>query len=308
MKKHVPFFAVAFFIAILLFGTDLPVHAGGEKGRPKSYPLWPDGAPGAKGKEAKDIPSVTVYLPGKEKKRTPAVVICPGGGYGHLALDHEGHQVARWLNGIGIAGIILKYRIAPHYRHPAPLHDAQRALRFTRAHAKKWNIDPGRVGILGFSAGGHLASTATTQFDGGKEKGVDPIDKESCRPDFAVLCYPVVTLVPPYAHMGSRRNLLGKSPDKKLVELLCNEKQVTKKTPPCFLVHTSEDRAVPPENSVLFYLACRKVGVPVEMHIYERGRHGLGLGRDNLAFSSWPERCEAWFRTRGILSPSKGKN
>jgi acetyl esterase/lipase len=268
---------------------------------PETQPLWPKGAPGATGKEAADVPTVTVYLPPADKATGTAVVICPGGGYGGLAMDHEGHQVARWLNSLGAAGVILKYRHAPRYRHPAPLQDAQRALRFTRAHAKEWRLDPARVGILGFSAGGHLASTAGTHFDAGRADAEDPIDRLSCRPDFLVLVYPVVTLTTDYTHRGSRNNLLGPNPDAKLVELLSNEKQVTAQTPPTFLVHTDEDAVVPPENSVLFYLALRKAKVPAELHVYEKGRHGLGLGPKGMAFTSWPDRCVAWLRVHKLL-------
>src|SRR5437870_4825892 len=171
---------------------------------PQTHLLWPKGAPGAVGETDADKPSVIVYPAPADKANGAAVVVCPGGGYGGLAMDHEGHQVGRWLNSFGVAGVILKYRLGPRYRHPAPLQDAQRALRFTRAHAKEWQIDPKRVGILGFSAGGHLASTAGTQFDAGKEKGTDPTDRESCRPDFLVLVYPVITLTGPFAHGGSR--------------------------------------------------------------------------------------------------------
>jgi acetyl esterase/lipase len=267
----------------------------------KVYLLWPEGAPLAKGKAEADVPKITVYLPAADRATGAAVVVCPGGGYGGLAISYEGHDVARWLNTLGVAGIVLKYRVAP-YRHPAPLLDAQRALRYTRAHAKEWGIDPKRVGILGFSAGGHLASTAATQFDTGKDKGTDPLDKESCRPDFAVLVYPVITLTGPFAHGGSRDNLLGKGADPQLIDSLCSQKRVTAQTPPTFLVHTTEDKAVPPENSILFYEALRRAKVPAEMHIYEKGRHGLGLGPKDMAFSSWPDRCAAWLKARKILT------
>ncbi len=270
------------------------------KSTPKEHVLWPEGAPLAKGKARADIPTVTVYLPPADKATGAAIVICPGGGYGGLAIDHEGHQVARWLNSIGVAGVILKYRVAP-YRFPAPLLDAQRALRYTRAHAKEWGIDPKRVGILGFSAGGHLASTAATQFGDDKQKARDAIDTESCRPDFAVLVYPVITLTGKFAHNGSRINLLGKDANPQLIDSLCNQKRVTTQTPPTFLVHTTEDTGVPPENSILFYEALRGAKVPAEMHIYEKGRHGLGLGQPGTAFASWPGRCADWLKGRGIL-------
>jgi acetyl esterase/lipase len=271
---------------------------------PNAQPLWPNGAPGAVGKAAADIPMFTPYLPPRGKATGAAVVICPGGGYGALAMDHEGHQVARWLNSLGVAGIILKYRHAQAYRHPVPLQDAQRAIRTTRAHAKEWGIDPQRVGILGFSAGGHLASTAGTHFDAGQPDAPDPLDRLSCRPDFLILVYPVISFTAPYTHVGSRNNLLGKNPDPKLVESLSNEKQVTAQTPPTFLAHTSEDTGVPPENSIAFYLALHKLRVPAELHVFEKGRHGLGLGPRDMAFARWPELCAAWLRARQIL----GKN
>jgi acetyl esterase/lipase len=273
--------------------------------KPELRPLWPDGAPGAKGKDEKDVPGVLVYLPPKDRATGAAVVICPGGGYGFLAMDHEGHQVARWLNSFGVAGVILKYRIAPRYGHPAPLTDAQRALRYTRAHAQAWGVDPARVGILGFSAGGHLASTAGTHFDAGKQDAEDPVDRLSSRPDFLVLLYPVVSFSGPATHSGSRSNLIGKNPDPQLVEHLSNEKQVTARTPPTFLVHTDEDAGVVPENSVLFYLALRKHKVPAELHVFEKGKHGLGLGPRDLPFSAWPELCRAWLGSRGLLGPAR---
>lgn len=270
----------------------------------KVIPLWPDGAPGAKGSEDADKPSLTIFLPSEAKANGAAVVVCPGGGYGFLAVDHEGKQIAEWLNARGVAAFMVKYRIAPRYKHPAPLQDAQRAIRMVRAHAKEWKVDPARIGIWGFSAGGHLASTAGTHFDDGKKDGDDPIDKVSCRPDFLILCYPVITFEPPYAHMGSRNNLLGKEPDAKLVESLCNEKQVTAKTPPTFLMHTDADKGVVPENSILFYLALKKAGVPGELHIYEKGPHGVGLGQKDPVLSTWPDRLHAWLEGRGILKKS----
>src|SRR5579862_1802597 len=207
---------------------------------PKVELLWPKGAPGAVGTDAADKPSLTIYLPPTDKATGTAVIVCPGGGYGALAVGHEGTDVADYLNKLGVAAFVLKYRIAPRYKHPAPMQDAQRAIRFVRTNAKEYGIKPERVGIMGFSAGGHLASTAATHFDDGDPKSDDPIEKVGCRPDFAILCYPVITLEGPFAHVGSRNNLLGKDPDPKLVESLCNEKQVTDKTPPTFLFHTNE--------------------------------------------------------------------
>ncbi len=274
--------------------------AGAEK--PSVELLWPKGAPGAVGDEAADRPSLTVFLPQAEKANGAAVVVCPGGGYGVVVDTYEGKDPAEWLARRGVAAFVLRYRVAPRYRHPAPLQDVQRALRLVRARAREWHVDPHRVGVWGFSAGGHLASTAATHFDDGRPDADDPIDRAGCRPDFAILCYPVITLEPPYAHMGSRQNLLGKDPDAKLVESLCNERQVTARTPPTFLFHTGEDRPVPPENSILFYLALRKAGVPAELHVYEKGPHGVGLAPKNPVLSNWPDRLAAWLEARGLLA------
>jgi len=288
-------------VALAAFRADAP------EPNPPSTPLWPNGAPGALGKDDKDIPSLILYPAPADKANGAAVVVCPGGGYAGLAMEHEGHQVARWLNGLGATAAILKYRLGPKYHHPIELGDAQRALRTLRAKASEFKIDTKKIGILGFSAGGHLASTAATHFDAGKADDSDPIERVSCRPDYLIAIYPVITLSGPYAHGGSRNNLLGKDADPKLIEFLCNDKQVTKETPPSFLAHTSEDTGVPPENSVLFYLACQKNRVPAELHIYEKGKHGLGLGNAKVAFADWPNRCEAWLRVRGVLPAAKEK-
>jgi acetyl esterase/lipase len=245
---------------------------------------------------------LSIYLPDRARATGAAVVICPGGGYGFLAVDHEGVQVAEWLNSLGIAGLVLKYRHnANGYQHPHPMLDAQRAMRLARNNAKEWGIDVKRVGILGFSAGGHLASTVSTHFDAGDAKASDPIDHQSCRPDFAVLVYPVISLTQPCTHQGSKRNLLGANPDSKLVESLSNELQVTKDTPPTFLMHTGDDEGVPVENSLLYYQALRKAKVPAELHVYAHGRHGLGLAKNVPGVSSWPERCADWMRGRGVI-------
>ena len=266
--------------------------------------LWADGAPGAKGTEDGDKPMLTIYLPPEDKATGAAVVICPGGGYGHLAMDHEGHQIAQWLNSFGVAGFILKYRhrnSGAGYGHPAPLQDAQRAVRIVRSLAGQWNVNPDRIGILGFSAGGHLASSAGTHFQNRYNEPKDSIDNVSCRPDFMILIYPVISFTEWCTHKGSMRNLLGDNPEKELVENLSNEKQVTPQTPPTFLVHGNDDKGVPPENSIYFYLALRKAKVPAEMHIYENGRHGFGLGQNHGAVSSWPVRCVDWMKGRGLL-------
>lgn len=269
--------------------------------------LWPEGAPGAHGTADKDKPTLTVHLPAAGAANGCAVVICPGGGYQHLAMSYEGHDVAEWFNKFGVAGFVLKYRLAPDYHHPAPLLDVQRAIRLVRERAADWHIDPHRVGVMGFSAGGHLASTAETHFDSGKADASDPIDHQSCRPDFAILAYPVITMSDKFGHGGSKKNLLGPHPEKGLAESLSNETQVTAQTPPTFLFHTAEDNAVPVENSVEFFLALRKAGVPAEMHVYEKGRHGLGLGTKDpkiaWALRTWPDRLHDWMQLRGLLTP-----
>ena len=262
-----------------------------------TFPLWPEGAPGALGKEDKDIPTLTPYLSDPARATGAAIVICPGGGYGGLA-NHEGEHYARWLNEQGIAGLVLKYRLGPAgYHHPAMLQDAQRALRTVRARAFESGISPRRIGIWGFSAGGHLASSASTHFDAGNARSDDPVERMSSRPDFLILAYPVISFLE-YVHEGSKNNLLGDNPDPKLVTYMSSEQQVTPETPPTFLFHTNEDKGVPPENSVLFYLALRKAGVPAELHIYEKGQHGAGLAWSDLTLSTWPARLADWLRAR----------
>ena len=263
--------------------------------------LWPNGAPGALGAEEADKPTLSVYLPDVAKATGAAVVVCPGGGYGHLAMDHEGTQIVQWLNARGIAGFILKYRLGPRYHHPVMIGDAQRALRHVRANAKQYGIAPDRIGIWGFSAGGHLASTAATHFDAGNPQAVDPVERAGCRPDFAILAYPVVTLENPHLHKGSRTNLLGDNPDPKLVTLLSNDKQVTPQTPPTFLFHTTDDAVVPVENSISFYLALRKANVPAAMHIFQNGKHGVGLAAKDPVLSAWPGLLADWLSARGLI-------
>ena len=302
-------------LIVMLAASTLLAAAGDAKRaappqKPLEHLLWPKGAPGAVGDTPADKPTLTAWLPAPDKANGAAVVVCPGGGYGGLALDHEGVQVGQWLNSFGVAAFVVKYRLGRRYRHPAPLQDAQRAIRTVRARAEEWKVDPARVGILGFSAGGHLASTAGTHFDAGDPKAPDPIGRQSCRPDFMVLVYPVISFTTKYCHKGSRRNLLGDKPDAKLVEGLSNEKQVTPQTPPTFLIHADGDRGVPPENSVLFYLALRAAKVPAELHIYDSGYHGFGLARPDRArgdksLPTWPGLCEKWMEGRGLLKPTK---
>jgi acetyl esterase/lipase len=267
---------------------------------PKTQLLWPEGAPGAVGTEDLDRPALQIFSP-EAKPVGTAVVVCPGGGYRGLAMDHEGKQIADWLNSLGVAAFVLKYRLGPRYHHPAQLHDAQRALRIVRSRAQEFGIRPDRIGIWGFSAGGHLSATAATHFDGGNLNATDPIERVSSRPNFLILAYAVISFTAPYTHRGSLENLLGDNPDPALLENLSNEKQVTAQTPPTFLFHTDEDTGVPAENSVAFYLALRKAGVPAELHIYQQGKHGVGLAAKDPVLASWPARLADWMRVRGVL-------
>jgi acetyl esterase/lipase len=264
--------------------------------------LWEGAAPNSLGTDAADVPTLTYYAPNGRPVAGTSIVLAPGGGYGNLALNHEGRQVANWFNSQGVAVFILKYRLGPRYQHPVPLIDAQRALRTVRTRAKEFNLRPDRIGMMGFSAGGHLASTAATRFDSGSRTATDPIDSASSRPDFLILGYPVITSETPYAHQGSFRNLLGPSPTPELLSSLSNHTQVTAETPPTFLFHTNADTGVPPENSVLFYMALRKAGVPAEMHIFEPGPHGVGLALNDPVLSAWPPLLSQWLRARGLLS------
>lgn len=287
---------------LCLLSTVLFAQEAAKPAQPAAIPLWPNGAPGAKGSAPEDIPSIQLYQPPADKANGAAIVVCPGGGYGALA-SHEGHDVAVWLNSIGVTAVVLKYRLGRYgYRHPVMLQDAQRAIRTTRAKAVEWKIDPNRIGIMGFSAGGHLTSTAATHFDAGDANASDPIEKQSSRPDVAIVCYPVITMTDPFVHAGSRKNLLGDTPSPELINLLSNEKQVTEKTPPTFIFHTEDDKGVPVENSLMFAAALRKAKVPYEMHIYETGRHGVGLAKDNPALSTWPKLLENWLRARKFIN------
>ncbi|MCC6368794.1 MAG: alpha/beta hydrolase [Bryobacterales bacterium] len=266
----------------------------------KTELLYPHGAPGAVGQEEADKPALA-YYPAESKAAGTAVVVFPGGGYRNLAMDHEGKQIAEWLNGLGISAFVLKYRLGPRYHHPAMMNDAQRAIRMVRSQAAELGVAPDRIGVWGFSAGGHLASAVSTHFDKGNPSAADPVERVSCRPDFAILAYPVISLTTVYTHQGSKRNLLGENPDPKLVESLSNELQVTSETPPTFLFHTNADTGVPAENSVLYYLALRKAGVPAEMHIYQNGKHGVGLARQDAVLASWSGRLADWLRVRGLM-------
>lgn len=254
--------------------------------------LWPDGAPGAEGVSDEDSPAIEPFLVGGNGNA--AVIICPGGGYGMRA-DHEGEPVARWLNTLGISAFVLRYRVAP-YRYPRALQDAQRAIRTVRHHSEKFRVDKERIGILGFSAGGHLASAAGVLFDKGNVDDTDPIEHESSRPNALILCYPVISMQDEFGHQGSKENLLGINPEERLVNLLSSELQVGADTPPVFLWHTSDDDAVPVENSLLFAAALRRHSIPFDLHVYAHGYHGLGLAGEDSHVKGWTDACASWLR------------
>jgi acetyl esterase/lipase len=267
--------------------------------------LYPDRDLPNAGSRAGYPPGLWVYRPDADRNTGTAVVVFPGGGYGGLALGHEGEAIGQWLIGHGITAFVLIYRHGPENGHPIPLTDARRGVQWVRANAETYGVDPGRVGVLGFSAGGHLTATAGTQFVDADPGAADPLERHSSRPDFIVPVYPVITMLDPWTHAGSRRNLLGESPTEEQMRALSAELQVTKRTPPTFLVHTTQDTVVPVANATLFYSALVAHGVPVEMHIFERGHHGLGLGNAaNPEFAAWPDLCLAWMRVHGFL-PAK---
>jgi acetyl esterase/lipase len=268
---------------------------------PVEIPLWEGKAPGALGDADADKPTITVY---RAERRTTGtgVIVAPGGGYQMLAMDHEGRQIASWFNAMGVTAFVLKYRLGPRYHHPVELGDAQRAIRLVRSRAAEFGVAPDRIGMMGFSAGGHLTATAGTHFDAGKAAAADAIDRVSSRPDFLILGYPVISFDPAIRHNGSLRNLLGENPDPALVEDLSNERRVTSQTPPTFLFHTTADAGVVPENSVRFYLALVHAKVPAEMHLFENGPHGVGLALDDPALSVWPTLLANWLRGRGLLN------
>ena len=269
-------------------------------------PLWPGGVPGVTSTGDGDVPQLMIT---RVKSRTPtaAVVILPGGGYHGHAIGHEGHDFAKWFESFGVSSAICTYRLrgkgnnGKGYGHPAPMLDAQRAIQTLRARAKELNIDPQRIGIIGFSAGGHLCSTVSTKFAAADPDSKDPVARVSSRPDFSILCYPVIGFDKPYTHKGSQRNLLGANPDPALVKSLSNESQVTKDTPPTFIFHTAADKVVPVENSLFYYLACQKHGVPAELHVFPKGRHGVGLAKNLDGAREWPSLCQDWLKRIGML-------
>jgi acetyl esterase/lipase len=285
----------------VLFLLQAAVSQGAQNREPKTILIWPDGAPGALGNEDLDQPTLTLYPAESEINTGSAVVICPGGGYAMVAMDHEGHQIARWFNSIGVSAFVLRYRLGMRYHHPAPLQDVQQAIRYVRVSADDWGVDPDRIGVMGFSAGGHLASSAGTHFGDGDPAAPEPIARISCRPDFMILVYPVISFTTSYTHQGSKRHLLGEDPDPALVESLSNELQVTAATPPTFLIHADDDRGVPPENSILFYLALKKAGVPAELHVYRNGGHGFGLASQDAMLNSWSGQLRNWLLGMGLL-------
>jgi len=306
---------VSFVTILLSVLTVLTIN-----GQPQVLKLWPDGIPGSKNDpsyveniittegrvtRANNVvtPDLTVYLPDPATANGTAVLICPGGGYGTLAFDHEGNAIAQWLNDNGIAGIILKYRL-PSARIMAdkstgPLQDAQEAMRVIRRNAASWKIDPGKVGVIGFSAGGHLASTISTHY---ADKVYEVKDNISARPDFSLLIYPVITMDTTFTHRGTRNNLIGPDPTEKNVFRFSNEKQVNAETPPAFLVHSSDDNAVPVLNSISYYEALVRNKVAAELHIFQKGGHGYGLAPKGGTESSWPGLCLIWLKKNKIIA------
>ncbi len=280
-------------------------------------PLWPEGAPGAKyiGPEKQDRgnisavsePTLTYFAPAVDRPNGTAIIICPGGGYSRLAFDREGIQYARWLSSLGVTSFVLKYRMK-EFGHPAPLQDVLRAIRLVRSRAAEFKIAPDRIGIMGSSAGGHLAGSASTLFDHASGKTGAELDAVSARPDFAILLYPVITMQDPATHAGSRKSLLGPSPTPELMELLSLEKQVTANTPPTLLIHTQLDKTVPAENSLLYLQALIRAKVPGELYVFEHGSHGMGMRAGLGTASDWPKRAEQWLQERGLLEPAKPSN
>lgn len=267
-------------------------------------PLWPRGAPGvpgALGAAPEDTPEITAHFPPAGRANGAAMLIFPGGGYQHLSTVKEGSDVAEWLAGLGVTSFVVRYRLGPRYHHPVQLDDARRAMRTVRARADEWHLDKTRVGVIGFSAGGHLASTVGTHFDAGVQASADPLERESSRPDFMLLIYPVITMRDTIGHRGSRVNLLGEAPPPALVRLLSSEMQVTPATPPAFIVHSIDDRTVPVENAQLFLESLRRAAVPAELHLFDHGGHGYGLAPADPALAAWTTLAEGWMRRHGWL-------
>ncbi|HPG40536.1 MAG TPA: alpha/beta hydrolase [bacterium] len=283
-------------VLVLLFCCVLNTLAG----EPAERKLWPAGALLKNDQQVVD-PYYLFYPADPAKNTGTAVVIFPGGGYWTVVMDREGSRIAEWLNTIGVNGIVVNYRRGPGSQHPVPLMDAQRAIRTVRYHAAEWGINPQRIGVMGFSAGGHLAATSGVHYDAGNSAAADPIERVSSRPDFMVLVYAVISMEEMYTHGGSLANLLGEKPGADLIKYLSLDTQITQDTPPTFLILSNEDTVVPAENSVLFYLGLRKAGVPAEMHIFAPGKHGFDLGLGDPVLSVWPELCKNWLAWQGLL-------
>jgi acetyl esterase/lipase len=281
---------------------------------PDVVQLWPEGVPGAKAIGPERVaegrignvsePTLTVFGPAVDKPNGTAVIICPGGGYSRLSTEREGVQYATWLSTLGVTSFVLKYRMA-EFGHPAPMQDVLRAVRTVRARAAEFGINPARIGVMGSSAGGHLAATAGTLFDHPLGRTGAPMDATSARPDFLMLLYPVIAMDGPATHAGSRKALLGASPSAEAVKLMSVEGQVTANTPPTLLIHTQADKTVPVENSILFYQALTRANVPAEMYFFEHGSHGMGMRSGLGTASDWPRRAEEWLRERGLLRAEK---
>ena len=299
----------------ILLAVCLTVAAFAQADESVVIPLWPEGVPGAKdigperlgeGGRIGNVsePTLTVYGPAVDRPNGTAVVVCPGGGYTIVSNEREGVQYARWLGTLGVTTFVLKYRMQ-EFGHPAPLQDVLRAVRLVRSRAAEFKIDPARIGVMGSSAGGHLAASSGTLFDHAAGRTGAALDATSARPDFLILMYPVISMDDPVAHAGSRKALLGATPAPELLQLMSLEKQVTAATPPTLLIHTQEDRTVPVENSILFFQALTRAKVPAEMYLFEHGAHGMGM-RDGLGTASdWPRRAEEWLRNRGLLTVVK---
>lgn len=281
---------------------------------PTVIPLWPEGVPGAKSIGAERIadgkignvsePTLTVYGPAVDKPNGTAVIICPGGGYVRLSTEREGVQYASWLGTLGVTSFVLKYRMA-EFGHPAPLQDVLRAVRLVRARAAEFGVNPARIGVMGSSAGGHLAASAGTLFDHPLGRTGAGLDATSARPDFLMLLYPVITMDGPAVHAGSRMALLGASPSAEAVRLMSVETQVSAATPPTLLIHTQADKTVPVENSILFYQALTRANVPAELYLFEQGSHGMGMRGGLGTASEWPRRAEEWLGDRKLLTAEK---
>ena len=303
--------------AVILIGYLILGHTRYLSAQTETFNLWPTTIPNAKinvdyqeidvNKDGQlesvskvTTPTLSIFLPEKDSSNGSAVVICPGGGYSHLAINKEGFKIAQWLNKLGITAFVLKYRLPSdaimENKSIGPLQDVQEALRTVRRNAERWNINPEKIGIMGFSAGGHLASTLSTHYN----DEVYPHDNISAKPNFSILIYPVISMYPDITHKGSRTNLLGDNPSEGLVEKYSNDQQIDSLTPPTFLIHATDDKVVPVENSINYYMGLKNHNVSAEIHIYEKGGHGFGLGVGGTS-SFWTEQCRNWLKVNGLL-------